>query len=245
MEDYLKGFLRDNSVLAMITHDLKSPMNAILGASQLIKNDLTQNHPEVFQQLQSEIGLLLEAGQEMIASINQIMALSKSQAQDSMINPVEITDIDIEFHKLYGTFSHECLTKKITFNIQIEEVMPKLIWDMDKLRIHVFNNIISNAIRFTPENGRIDLNVRPVTVGVEIIISDTGPGIPEEIWGRVFHQYEQYPTAESKRLFSTSGLGLFNANYFTRQHGGSVQLIEPAQGMGATFKIQLPYKVAE
>jgi len=183
---------KETATLSMITHDLKSPMNAILGVSQFLEENIQQSHPDAYSEYTEEIDILLEAGREMVTSINQILTLSKSLAQEGLIKPIKIShnEIENEFQKLKTTFRHEFFTKKINFAIHIHGQLPHLTWDMPKLRLHVFNNIISNAIRFTPLHGTINVHIKNKNSHIQIIITDSGEGILKEHWDSVFLPYE-------------------------------------------------------
>ena len=116
--------------------------------------------------------------------------------------------------------------------------MPPVKWDMRRIRYHAINNIISNALKFTPHGGRINLSAKADGTMVTIAIEDNGPGVPQVERERIFRRFEQ-ADLDTSRVFKGAGLGLANAALFVRMHGGRIT-VEDAVPHGARFIIELP-----
>jgi two-component system sensor histidine kinase GlrK len=127
--------------------------------------------------------------------------------------------------------------KKIAFASKVAERLPVTKIDTERI-LQVLRNIVGNALKFTPERGRVNVSVQKVDQGVEIAVADTGPGIPEENLTTIFEKFQQ---ANNKGPYKTkgTGLGLAIAKQVITHHGGKIWA-ESRLGHGSTFFILLP-----
>ncbi len=231
---------RHNRVLSTISHDLKSPMVAILGFSNFLMKDMaTQPHDPRWMEMLKRV---VSAGQGMQELIDDILSMVKMEAGSEQVQPEWVADLGHELGDTVKTFEYEAKAKGIGLSIAIVSALPPVRWDIRRIRYHVLNNIISNALKFTPSGGSVELSAETAANAVRIRISDTGPGIPLNEQQRIFCRFEQ-GDMKSERVFKGAGLGLYNANLFVTQHGGGIS-VESSTGEGTTFLIELPLDAA-
>jgi signal transduction histidine kinase len=158
------------------------------------------------------------------------------------VDPEWVTDLAHELGETVKTFELEAKAKGIGMSVSDVDALPAVRWDMRRIRYHVLNNIISNALKFTPSGGRVSLSAEASDNAVKIRISDTGPGIPPKEQQKIFRRFEQ-ADMDSHRVFKGAGLGLHNARLFVTQHGGRI-CVESSTGRGTTILIDLPLDAA-
>ncbi len=230
---------RHNRALSIVTHDLKSPLSAIIGfcrhLSKIIEDDSL--HPEWVAILHR----MRDAGQDMFTLIEDINVMTKLAAGNEKLEPVWIENLAEKIEQIKSTFEHQTKARKITFTVKVASPMPAVRWDYFRLRNHVLNNVVSNAMKFTPHGGKVELCVTTLPGFVVIKISDTGPGIPQSEEDRIFCRYGQIES-NLERTYSGAGLGLYNARLFVERHRGDIRL-DSSCNTGATFLVKLPVDV--
>ncbi|MBI5178766.1 MAG: HAMP domain-containing histidine kinase [Nitrospinae bacterium] len=227
---------RHNRILATITHDLKSPMVAIMGSAQFMLKDMKEKpHDPRWEEM---LLIIQRAGDGMLSMIEDILAMAKMEAGSEMVETDWAADPAEELRDVVRTFGFEAAAKEIALDIDLPWTLPAVRWDMRRIRVHVINNLVSNALKFTPKGGRVSLSAVPADGAVQIRVSDTGPGISPAERERIFCLFEQAEMKNS-RVFKGAGLGLYNARLFVTRHGGTVT-VEESGGIGTTFLITLP-----
>jgi len=237
--DAKKGSINlHNEILSNITHDLKSPMTAIIGFSRYLKSEIEADGGHALWV--KRLDRILNAGDQVVGMINDIMAMAKIEAGKEPVELKRIFNLELEFNDMLSTFELEAKAKGIELEILIKNALPEVVWDMRRLRLHAFNNIISNALKFTPIGGKVIVTAEDNKHGITVLISDSGPGIPQNELSRIFTRLEQLDM-KSGRVMLGAGLGLSNARTFIERHGGSISARNNQSGVGATFIIKLPY----
>ncbi len=232
---------RQNVSLSIVTHDLKSPMVAIIGCSRFLLRDMKNkpHHPEWPLMMER----MVKAGEGMLVLIETILAMGKMEAGKEHVEPAWTADLAEELRETAKTFEYEAGAKNIRLSVDARLPLPIVFWDMIRLRHHVFNNIISNALKFTPAGGSVTLSAKHHGDQIEIRVADTGPGIAPEEREKIFCRFEQ-GGMKSKRVFNGAGLGLYNARLFVGQHGGTIA-VEDSPEKGTVILISLPLVKAE
>jgi len=224
-----------NNILALITHDLKSPLTAVFGAFELLsEDDLTDE--EKTQLLKSG----MKASKSIMKLIDNILTMSKMEAGKNVIEYKNIDNLYEEISSIQKTFKYEIKMKNINFSVDIEDDLPLVSCDFDALHYHVLNNLISNAIKFTPSGGNIKFSVKAKENNIIIVIKDDGIGIEKKKRKTIFDKYD---THNNQKVFKGTGLGLYNAHYFITQHKGTIEAIKGIKEKGIGFKIVLPIVV--
>ncbi len=227
---------RHNEILSIVSHDLKSPMVAIMGFAQYMLQDMEgKPHDPKWVEMLNRVVI---AGRGTLKLVEDILSMAKMEAGKANVEPEWVPNPADEIKSAVSTFDFEANAKRITLGVEVEGEIPAVRWDMRRIHYHVINNIVSNALKFTPAGGRVQISARAADDAVQIRISDTGPGIPPEERERIFNRFERANTA-SHRVFGGSGLGLYNANLFVRRHGGKIN-VESSSDAGTTFLMEIP-----
>ena len=218
--------------LSHMSHELRTPMNAIIGMSKIGRSTGTAEGKEVcLQRIQ-------EASSHLLALINDILDMSKIEANKLELNPVPFV-IDNMLKEIHNIIIDRTNEKSIDFSIECDPALPHFCIG-DKLRItQVMMNLLSNSIKFTPQNGTISLSVKlqeelpDNMLSLHIAVSDTGIGMTEEQQQRVFTPFEQAEKHTSMNYGGT-GLGLSITKRIVEMMGGSVG-VTSTPGVGSTF----------
>ena len=225
--------LAKSRFLASMSHELRTPLNAILGFSELLSDDKAGQFDEATRSRFLES--IHSSGTHLLQLINDILDLSKVEAgqMELHLQPVELGTVIADVR---STIEPLARMKAIVVNT---DPFPEftLIADRTKVR-QMLLNLVSNAIKFTPRGGRIDIRVRRIELWVDIAVHDTGIGIAKEDLSRLFKEFQQLDAASGQRQEGT-GLGLALTRRFAELHGGQVS-VESEVGGGSTFTLRLP-----
>ncbi len=221
-----------NRYFAEMVHELRTPLNAILGFAELLKSDEKNNEKIDY------LSTILSGGDGMLEIINDILDSSKADNED--IEYSEFSPID-EFELMSNLFTSRMHKKHIDFNIFIDPLLPSMI-KADKRKIkQILTNIIGNAIKFTPYNGSIYLNIlfNQESNKINFSVKDSGIGIDEDRQKAIFDPFEQ-ETKDTSNEFGGTGLGLNISQKFVSILGGELK-VKSKKGEGAEFYFSLDY----
>lgn len=169
--------------------------------------------------------------------INDLLLLSRLDAKETRFYKQSV-DLKEMLEEVADRFSIPCEKKQIRINLQVSEMLPRVYVDRDRID-QVLDNLVSNAVKFTPEGGNITLGARRQgDKMVEVSVSDTGIGIPKKDLGRIFERFYRVDKARSRQLGGT-GLGLSIAREIVLAHGGDIR-IESEYRRGTTVTFTLP-----
>jgi CheY-like chemotaxis protein/CHASE3 domain sensor protein len=223
--------------LANMSHELRTPLNSILVLARILKDNKTDNLSEDQIKYAS---VIFNAGNDLLTLINDILDLSKIESGklDMQNEQVPIKSI---LHDMEMLFAEVAANKKIKYTTSMRDV-PDMIFT-DKVRTEqVIKNLLSNAFKFTPDNGSIAVNVvaGPKPATVSFCIKDTGIGIPLDKQKIIFEAFQQADGSTSRRYGGT-GLGLSISRELAALLGGQITLhSEP--GVGSEFILTLPFE---
>ena len=218
--------------LAGMSHELRTPLNAVIGFSDIMRQQmfgpLTPKYAEYAQ-------LIWESGQHVLDLVNDVLDMSKIEAQKYQLSleTFDIRDPVSQSLRLMRGQAHE---KAVEIAVRLPQGGLPVTADRRAIK-QICLNLLSNAIKFTPRGGRVSLSVGVVGEAVEITVSDTGIGIAPDDLNRIGKPYEQSGTAEQKAM--GTGLGLSLVKAFTHLHGGKVRL-DSKLGEGTTVTVSLP-----
>lgn len=222
--------------LANMSHEIRTPLNAIMGFIDLLKKEESdEKRLNYFNIVQSSSNTLLNV-------INDILDISK--IEDNKLE-IEYVDFDVkDACRTMVNFFHSSLEKKsITLKLESLEELPQLLY-CDPLRIRqIVSNLISNAIKFSPENSTITLSLKYVERELYISVKDEGIGIAEEVKEKIFLPFEQAESSTT-REFGGTGLGLSISRRLAQLLGGDIQLISTL-GEGSTFIVHIHAPIAK
>ncbi|VXD16213.1 putative Histidine kinase [Planktothrix serta PCC 8927] len=222
--------------LANMSHELRTPLNSILGMSEVLQEG---TFGELTDQQNQALAMIHRNGKHLLELINDILDLSKIEAGkfDLERSPVSVNELCQNSLSFVKQQAHQ---KNIRLSYQIEDVTEALNVDERRMR-QVLINLLNNAVKFTPEGGRVRLEVRgdlqEQTISFSVI--DNGIGITPEDQSRLFQAFIQIDSRLSRRYEGT-GLGLVLVKKLVEMHGGTVK-IDSQLGKGSCFTLTLPW----
>ena len=223
--------------VSVASHELKTPINVMIGYLQLLDEgvygQLTPKQKDVHRTLVVQANTLLRL-------VKQLLDVSRFEAGGGRLEPRPIA-VDHLLTELESAFHVLAVQREVHFRVERKEgVSDEVYWDLDRMN-EVLGNLLSNAFKFTPKGGDVDLVVCPDDGGVQMQVHDTGAGIPPEQLPRIFDKFYQADNQKSARSAGT-GLGLAIAKQIVDAHGGTIRC-DSKLGAGTTFTIKLPTRV--
>lgn len=216
-----------------VAHELRNPLSTIkMGTSLLregIEGPVTEGQRDILVVLEKE-------SNRLIGMLNSLLDLSKMEAGMMSFN-LEPKNISPLIDQAIGEIGPLVEAKKINLEVKVTEGLPILKIDSERI-LQALRNIIGNAIKFTPEKGRVSISVRSVDDAIEVSVADTGPGIPAGNLITIFEKFQQATTRGTPPIQGT-GLGLAIAKQIIIHHGGKIWA-ESEPGHGSTFIFVLP-----
>jgi len=222
--------------LSNMSHEIRTPLNAILGfVNLLIDEDLSKKHRNYLE-------IILNSGENLLSIINDILDFSKLRSGEFTIEP-KVFSLHDELSHTMELFVASANTKDITISSFINPKIPRELYG-DSLRIkQIISNFISNAIKFTPQGGIIEVEAEFKKGILKISVSDNGIGIDAEDLKKVFTAFAQAQYSENKNIEGT-GLGLSISYQLAELMNGKVE-VASVLGSGSTFWMEIPIEVAE
>ena len=216
-----------------MSHELRTPLTSIREGINLLREGVGGAIPEKQKRL---LAILSEESKRLIDLVNSLLDLSKMEAgmMTYLYEPGSLAPL---IERAATEMIPLVEAKNITLRKEIEEKLPVIRIDREKI-LQVLRNLIGNAVKFTPEGGWVKVVARFVNRGIEISVSDTGPGIKRENLTTIFEKFHQAPFKHSNRIKGT-GLGLAIVKHVIDAHGGRVWA-ESEPGQGASFIFVLP-----
>jgi len=224
--------LRDD-MMHMLVHDLRSPLTAVIGSLGMMKHVYDQQNRSQFDQL---VGMAESGSQRMLRMVNELLDISKLESNQLPIVQ-EVVDAQTLLEETAARLASLAASAQITIEISVESGLPMLYIDPGLIG-RTLNNLLDNAIKFTPDGGHIRLWAQSGAEGdARVGVTDSGPGIPPEAQGRLFEMFQQVEGIEGRRR--GTGLGLPLCKLAVEAHGGQIW-VESQVGHGSTFVMTLP-----
>ncbi len=221
--------------LANISHEFKTPLNSILGFAQVLRdktgflqNDKNKRYAEN----------IISSGNRLLTMINDLLSLAKTEAGKMELH-IEQASISELVKDIIAQFSLQTKEKKIKIKLVVDDDIPTLLTDAGKVQ-QILYNFFSNAVKFTPERGRIEVRARLLRQEnmVRIAVTDTGCGIAEPDKEKIFEKFQQVDGSLTRQT-DGSGLGLTISKELATMLAGSIGL-ESEPGKGSTFWLDTP-----
>ncbi|HUQ16345.1 MAG TPA: ATP-binding protein, partial [Candidatus Saccharimonadales bacterium] len=219
--------------LANMSHELRTPLNAIIGFSEVLQQKM---FGELNEQQTDYLADIVSSGRHLLSLINDILDLSKIEAgrMDLQLAPFSLV---AALGNAVTLIRERATNHGISLGLQVDPPLDVVVADERKLK-QVAVNLLTNAVKFTPDGGSVRLHAWESEGGIRIAVHDTGIGIAAEDQERIFEEFQQArrQTAQSRE---GTGLGLTLSKRFVELHGGTVTL-ESEPGKGSTFTVTLP-----
>ncbi|MBD2097950.1 PAS domain S-box protein [Trichocoleus sp. FACHB-591] len=218
--------------LAIVSHELRSPLNAILGWSRLLRN--RNFDPATTERALETIERNAKLQTQLIEDLLDVSRVMRGQIKLQMRQLDLVPVVEAAFDAARPLLEAKSIQLQLTF----DQPNSFILGDSDRLQ-QVIWNLLSNAIKFTPPAGHITMHLRHCETTVEIEIADTGQGISPMFLPHVFDHFRQADSTTT-RSFGGLGLGLAIVRHLVELHGGQVKAASPGIGQGATFTVRLP-----
>ena len=220
--------------LANMSHEIRTPLNAILGFIDLLKEK------EVDEEKLSYIATVQSSSTTLLGIINDILDFSKIESGNLSIDKVDF-NVDAEFKTLVELFRAKASEKSVNLTLIMDEHMPSALHS-DPLRIkQVIANLLSNALKFTPRNGKVELSISYQNKQLIVSVKDTGIGIAKNKQKHIFKAFSQAESSTTRKYGGT-GLGLSISSRLVSLLGGKLT-IESEEGKGSTFSFAIDMEV--
>ena len=211
-----------------IAHELRTPLHIIQGNLEGIIDGVYQPTPEHINNTLDETKLLARL-------VNDLQTLSLAEAGQLPLHPTRFLLADL-LADLTTSFSTQASALGISLQTNVHDLAKEFTADYDRLN-QVLSNLISNALRHTPQGGTISIATDSVVSGIRIVVRDTGSGIPAEELPFIFDRFWRGDKSRTER--TNSGLGLAIAKQLVHAHHGTIEA-QSKPGEGTTFLIELP-----
>ena len=226
--------------LANISHELKTPLNSIIGFAELL-DEMAQESGNPQEKQLRYLHNIVSSGRNLLDMINELLQMAKIEAGrvEVVVEPTSVSDL---LEGLCAIMRPQAEQKQLQIQVRIPDGLKSVETDAGKLQQILFN-FLSNAMRFSPEQGTIVISTNRVSrqegvPGVRISITDEGPGVPYDMQDVIFEKFRQVDASHT-RAHSGTGLGLAICRDLATLLGADVSLVsEP--GHGATFSVEIP-----
>ncbi len=222
--------------LTNMSHELRTPLNAIIGFSEIL-------HDRLFGELNDDqlryVGHVLDSGKHLLDLINNILDLSKVESGKMLLNvaPVDVRQL---LEDSLIMIKEKSIQHGITLELHIDEELTGVEVRADELKLkQILFNLLSNAAKFTLDEGEIRVLARIDGTDLVVSVSDTGIGIRQNDHERIFEAFEQVDSSPSRRQQGT-GLGLALTRQMVELHRGRIWAESKGEGKGSTFTFVIP-----
>jgi histidine kinase len=213
-----------------VSHELRTPLTAIKGSMEGLIDGVLPVTEETFQEIYQEADRLQRL-------VNDLQELSRVEAgaYELSLRPVEVSKlVEAAVNRLERQFED----KGIYLETRISPGSPQVLVDEDRIG-QVLLNLVGNALQYTPSDGKVTISVHHINGEVQIVVSDTGIGIPPEHLPHLFTRFYRVDKSRS-RAGGGSGIGLTIAKHLVEAHGGRIWVRSQGAGKGSTFAFTLP-----
>lgn len=239
-EDAIKKYVRDleelnthkESVLAILSHDLRSPLSAIIGTAKYLKDHFHKMKPEVVQQM---LDLLYKSTTEELAMLDYLVEWARIKYASEVFSPTQL-NLALYVDKVFETLRDAAQVS--TINLHHDIKAGTSVFADEKMLISIIQNIVSNAIKHTENGGTVNVSAKAKDDKIVVQVKDTGVGMSKETIEKLF-------TPQIKTLSATreknkgAGIGLLLVKGFLEKNGGEIW-VESVEGEGSSFYFTLP-----
>jgi signal transduction histidine kinase len=216
-----------------VAHNLRAPLAAMASMFEVVQDGYLG---DMNDKLRKHLCRIDQRVQNMLVMIDELMTLAKSKNRQRQLE-YRPMNLKVVTDRIHQTFQEKAAQKNLSFKVTVPNDLPKIKGDQEMVE-QMLENLVSNAIKYTPEGGRIGMTFWPgANETVRIVLSDNGIGIPKDEIPRLFTEF--FRASNVQNVIGT-GLGLTIVKEIVDQHGGQIQ-VESEEGLGTTFIIHLPF----
>jgi signal transduction histidine kinase len=223
--------------VANMSHELRTPLSAILGYAELMQEGFYESQGP---KSHDALGRIRSNGKHLLGLINTVLDIAKIESGQFTLNMGEYA-IESVVETVRSATESLAQSKKLALKTEVAKSLPIGLGDEQRLT-QVLLNLVGNAIKFT-DTGEVRVAAKAVNGYFNVSVTDTGPGIPTEYQARIFEQFHQVDSSNTKPKGGT-GLGLAIAKEIVEMHGGRIW-VESTPGKGATFQLELPTRAEQ
>ncbi len=227
--------------LANMSHELRTPLNAIIGFSEVLQD---KTFGDLTEKQEKYVTYVLNSGRHLLELINEILDLSKVESGKIQLHlgPVILRRV---LARSLMMVREKAKKHRIALHLGIDEALQDKAVQADEVKLsQIMFNLVSNAAKFTPDGGAVEVTAAVDDQYVTIKIADNGVGLKPDDLERIFGAFEQVETSYSRRRRGT-GLGLTLTRNLVQLHGGRIRAESKGLGKGSTFTFTIPYIRAE
>lgn len=219
--------------IAVLSHDLRGPINSVLGWTQLLRREVLPKEAR-----DRALETIERSTRTQLGLVEELLDLSRITA-DKMVLELVPLDLGLTCRRIVEAFAPVAVDARVV--LSIDAIPPSSTIFGDRRRItQVVSNLLSNALKFTPPDGRVSVRVRIEGAHAIIEVEDTGQGIRPELRAELFECYRQGAAAATAR--AGLGLGLYIVRQLVQLHGGTIEVESDGEGRGSTFVVRLPLR---
>ena len=247
-EDAIKNYVKEledlnthkESVLAILSHDLRSPLSAIIGTAKYLKDNYSKMKPELMQEM---LNLLYKSATDELEMLDYLVEWARIKYASDVFNPKQIKLTEY-IDKVFESLNETALVNTINLNHEVET--NTTVFADGKMLISILQNIVSNAIKHTEEGGSIKVTATTKDDKIIVRIQDSGIGMSKEIMEKLFTP-QMKTLSETRKKNKGAGIGLLLVKGFLEKNGGEIW-VESTEGEGSSFYFTLliekpPYKI--
>jgi PAS domain S-box-containing protein len=218
--------------LAVVSHELRTPLNSVFGWARMLQSvEMDQAARE------RAVAAIVRGAAAQVRLVEDLLDVSR-MATGNLRLDLQLLDLRQVVDAALETVRPAAAAKAIEIAAHVEGAPVTVLGAADRLQ-QVLWNLLINAVKFTPRQGRVDVGLRRADAEAELTVSDSGEGIAAEVLPHVFERFRQEDSS-STRAHAGLGLGLALVRHVVEAHGGSVRAESPGKGKGATFVVRLP-----
>jgi two-component system, sensor histidine kinase and response regulator len=218
--------------LSVISHDLRNPLTALLASSEKLNRDIENLNPQQIKQLSN---IISRTSNKILDQLNELVEWAKKQREKTTFNPRKIQLLR-GMNESLDLLKNVAAQKKISLK---NKVSDEIYVKADSLMLRsIVQNLVTNAIKYTPNGGSVVISALPVDAMVEVCVEDSGIGMTSEIKEKLFTKLRSSSIAGTNNERG-SGLGLFLVRDFVAQHGGKIE-VDSEPGKGTCIRFTIP-----
>ncbi len=241
-EDAIKKYVREleelnthkESVLAILSHDLRSPLSAIIGTAKYLKENFHKMKPDAVQEM---LDLLYKSSTDELDMLDYLVEWARIKYASDVFSPTKIKLIEY-INQVFETLNETASLNTINLHHEIKENTS--VFADGKMLISIIQNIVSNAIKHTEKGGTITVSAKSKDDKIIVQVKDTGIGMSKEIMAKLFTP-QLKTLSEKRKKDKGAGIGLLLVKGFLEKNGGEIW-VESIEGEGSSFYFTLPFE---